>query len=898
MSSATWNSRRAFVLSIAEIDYCLPQFDSICPVEFESMGRLACIVWPLHRRTLYTSSFRTLYPMSDDNIKRIPPFIDDQVVFRLTAPASERHKWLGQKFTWRRTFDTKLSDPQSGNETHTARLSDVAYLESKSIWLEVPERWALFSDPAVRLLCIVDDAGMGKSISIGQIQYARQLHDSSHLAIHCEFHELPHDWRGYFGHHPGTGTQEFLLSRLMHGCGAKVDRASDIAALKQLLNAKLCQGQLTLLVDALDQSNRHEHSEEAASALAAFIKSEPRLRCVVSGRPFAIAHYWETLFSRCGSRSQDQWELVQLAEFTQDQAYKFVGEERAARLKLVQAEVLAIPRDLETILELEPEELDDVRNSADIYWKCFDRTLAKAMRDQQFRIKAPTAQKLFALLAFETVMRGLYAAVGEEKKGLQGEDFQEFADQLFESRKEQLGRDLSGGESLDNMLGTLGALNIVIDPGILSVESDANPNNPALRQLYFRNRTLQDFLAALWLVRYSTPADRGWLKQRKYVQGDSDKSQENADLYQLWNFVCEMPAVAQTSGRTGFVDLATSLLLPSDHPEFTVRSTEMIWRCWPGMLQAAGSLTSKQRYEKDMEPITRALQREARHIVESGETLPIVGGSAKSSLLQFLGEYHRIRLHQHRRFGTKEARTANAFESGFRLCPPESHDSLESWFGNGGFWSSSDSSDNPIVISIANRFQMHQTPLTNSEYRLFDASHETRFSDYRSYSGKAGCPVIYLNWHDAWAVCTWLNGQLPSEFEWEYACRASPGATAARTEFCFGNEQERLTDFAWHFENSVGETHEVLPARKAQRKESNAWGLFHMHGNVWEWCSNWWADTAEDSVAPEYASSSRCLRGGSFYRNPEYCRSARRSRNDPTFSNNFIGVRLSRAASD
>jgi formylglycine-generating enzyme required for sulfatase activity len=830
-------------------------------------------------------------PMTEEHKKRTPPFINDQAVLRLTAPASQRHEWLGLRFAWRKFL------PREGSKQSEKSLQE---FDSRYAWEEIPDRWALLTDRSIRLLCVVDDAGMGKSISLEQIQYARQQADKAHLAIRCEFHELPRDWRGYLGKHAGQGVQEFLLSRLMNGCHVSSTDPGAMAALRSLLHWKVKSGQFTLLVDALDQSNRHQDPEAAARALADFLKAEPNVRCVVSGRPFAVAHYWDTLFSKCGDRPQDQWDLVQLAEFSREQAFQFVGKERAAKLNLVQAEVLAIPRDLETIIELDPDELTDIRTSADVYWKCFQKTLDKAMRDQQFRIQSPTAQKVFALLAFETVKRGLFAAVGgQDRKGLEGEEFQDFVDQLLQERESQLKRYMASGETLDNLLGTLGALNIVIDPGIFSVESDANPNNPVLRQLYFRNRTLQDFLAAYWLVRHSTPEDRQWLKQLKYVQGDEKASLENADRYQLWKFVCEMPAAAQTKQREGFVDLAGSLLLPSDHPQFTVRSTEMIWRAWPGMLQSAGLLTKKNWYEPDLEPLTRQLQLEARKLVESGQQLPAADSSAKEALLQFLGEYHRIRLGQHGKLDREARRLSEVFETGFRRCPPNAEDPLESWFGNGGLFSSSQQTDRPENRRwIEQAFLLHEYPLTNDLQHLFDSAQASRFSDYKRVSADGWCPAIYLSWYDSWCVAAWFSSRLPSEFEWEYACRAAPGTDAPNHEFCFGDGTQELGQYAWFGENSAYRTHPVYSDDAAGRKRPNAFGLYHVHGQVWEWCGNWWADNAADSKAVDYVSSSRCLRGGAFNYFPEYCRSANRGRRNPSVSNFDIGVRLSRAASD
>jgi len=809
-----------------------------------------------------------------------PPFIHDQTVFRLTAPPEQRGDWLGLKFSVRKWLETE----------EQKRPEAIADDSERYAWEEQPDRWQLFADADIRLLVVVDDAGIGKSRASEQISYARQHANTSHLVIWCEFQDLPHDWTNYFT--DISGESAFLRRSLRTVVGQDVPDAQ----LDELLRQKLRLGQLTLIVDALDQSNRHKKPEIAARQLAQFLNTYPDMKCVVAGRPFAVAHYWPTLFSKCGSRPEDQWELVQLAEFTKEQSATFVGPELAKKLGQLDADVVTTPRDLETLLSLTPEELSGVKTKADVYWTCFNKALSKACEDQLVKINAPMAMKLFAMLAFETVSQGLFADVEEQAGELQGNDFEKFILDVAMRRRHDLeAMQFTSGTAPGSLLGQLGALNLALDPGILAV-ADTDPNNPVLRQLKWHDRTQQDFLAALWLVSLSTPEDRNWLKQRKFVRGDGDASQEHPEVYQLWRFVCEMPAEPQSSQRAEFVDIAGSLLLPSDHAEFTVRSTEMIWRCWPGMLKAAGLLRANNWYESDLEPLTQSLQREARQLLEAGQSLQEAGTPAKASLLQFVGEFDRIRLAQHGGHASEEAVTAQTFEDGFRCCPPNPADSLESWFGNGGYWSWSEEEDNPIVLSVEQRFQLHEVPVTNSVYSLFDARHAGRFTEYSNYSPEADCPVNYLDWYSAWTVAVCLGGQLPTEFQWEYACRASVGEEAERTEYCFGNSKETLVAYASFDDNSGNRLHGVLPTEETEAKRPNAWGLYHMHGSVWEWCRNWWSDTAVDSRAKQYKWSSRCVRGGSFLGDPKHCRSAYRNWRSPTNAGPSVGVRVSRVA--
>ncbi|MFM8220062.1 MAG: formylglycine-generating enzyme family protein, partial [Planctomycetaceae bacterium] len=97
------------------------------------------------------------------------------------------------------------------------------------------------------------------------------------------------------------------------------------------------------------------------------------------------------------------------------------------------------------------------------------------------------------------------------------------------------------------------------------------------------------------------------------------------------------------------------------------------------------------------------------------------------------------------------------------------------------------------------------------------------------YSDDDNCPAILVSWFDAFAFARWLGPdyRLSSETEWEFACRAGePG------DYTFGSCQSLLADYAWFDRNRSNRTHLVA------EKKPNGWGLFDVHGNVWEWCQD------------------------------------------------------------
>ena len=128
---------------------------------------------------------------------------------------------------------------------------------------------------------------------------------------------------------------------------------------------------------------------------------------------------------------------------------------------------------------------------------------------------------------------------------------------------------------------------------------------------------------------------------------------------------------------------------------------------------------------------------------------------------------------------------------------------------------------------------------------------------------------------------------MPSEAQWEYACRA--GST---TRHCFGDDESGLGEYAWYAMNSDSKTHPV-----GERKP-NTWGLYDMHGNVSEWCQDWYdsgyyAKSATDDPTGPTTGSGRVCRGGCFPAPPLLCRSALRCRYAAAIRHPILGFRVS-----
>lgn len=194
--------------------------------------------------------------------------------------------------------------------------------------------------------------------------------------------------------------------------------------------------------------------------------------------------------------------------------------------------------------------------------------------------------------------------------------------------------------------------------------------------------------------------------------------------------------------------------------------------------------------------------------------------------------------------------------------------------------------ENPIHPVKLSPFQMGCYPVTLGQFLRFDPGHRQRWDmDYGEFFRDENKPVVRVDWFDAYIFCKWAGGRLPSEAQWEYACRAG-------TE---GDFAGNLDDMAWYSDNSDGKTHPV------GAKQANSWGLYDMHGNVWEWCRDWYGGdyyaecqikgTVQDPVGPQEGSY-RILRGGGWFYGSRTCRSATRDGRDPAYRFAFIGFRL------
>ncbi|MBI3829178.1 MAG: formylglycine-generating enzyme family protein [Planctomycetes bacterium] len=187
------------------------------------------------------------------------------------------------------------------------------------------------------------------------------------------------------------------------------------------------------------------------------------------------------------------------------------------------------------------------------------------------------------------------------------------------------------------------------------------------------------------------------------------------------------------------------------------------------------------------------------------------------------------------------------------------------------------------VVRLTKAFYMGRFDVTQEQYQQIMGANPSSFIGTDN-------PVENVSWADAHDFCKKLSEKsgetvrLPSESEWEFACRAGSAA-----KYCSGDSEEDLERVGWHDSPITNSTHPV------GQKEANRFGLYDVHGNVWQWCQDWYGDYSAtpgiDPVGPAQGTD-RVVRGGTWHYKPGDCRSAIRECYDPDYCYNGLGFRV------
>jgi len=197
-----------------------------------------------------------------------------------------------------------------------------------------------------------------------------------------------------------------------------------------------------------------------------------------------------------------------------------------------------------------------------------------------------------------------------------------------------------------------------------------------------------------------------------------------------------------------------------------------------------------------------------------------------------------------------------------------------------------ESNEKPVrTVTIGRPFYLARTEVTQRQWKAVMGNNPSKFKG-------PSRPVKQVSWDDCQKFLRELNAKrprgwqfrLPSEAQWEYACRAG-----SQGKYSFSGDQRQLGDYAWYGENSGNRTHDVAT------KRANPWGLFDMHGNVLEWCEDVhqksYNGAPKDGSAWVQGAGDRVVRGGSWGHTASYCRSAFRLRGPASARASFVGFR-------
>ncbi|MFM8221009.1 MAG: hypothetical protein ACKOJF_19025, partial [Planctomycetaceae bacterium] len=333
------------------------------------------------------------------------PFIASQRLFHLQVEGGRALDWLAQaRFAARRRFSGKAarktrgagsSDPekpatptlrelsadewQAGLkwELEESRLEDLG--KPKAGWDEIQDRGQFWLEKNRTYICVVDNAGLGKTEVLDQAAYLRSVDWPGHLVVRFDFARLMKDLEtpllGVEIDDQETPRQWPLLVDAFWGPHSReVVSTADRRQTWRLLSRSAKTGRLTLVVDSLDQvpgtadaAATRQGIADAASRLASFLEAYSEVRCIVSGRPFAVQTHLDKLF-----RGRN-WDFVQLDCFDEPQCEQYFGSlwKHVQRIESVGG---LVPRDLAALWELDATELSGLRTQADIYTRCHQKS--------------------------------------------------------------------------------------------------------------------------------------------------------------------------------------------------------------------------------------------------------------------------------------------------------------------------------------------------------------------------------------------------------------------------------------------------------------------------------------------------------------------------------------------
>jgi formylglycine-generating enzyme required for sulfatase activity len=672
---------------------------------------------------------------------------------------------------------------------------------------------------------------------------------------------------------------------------------------------KVEYGEVVFLLDAADQTS------EQPKGVAALLKACRNCAAIVSGRPETKStkdqlwgeEAWQTLYAR--GFVQDEWRRYFMAGAPSDAD----PEERANEIwenedwqPLVRPPLLA-----EQVKKLDREgRLNDSMSRFDLYTISLEELVAKgldalnATRETRHREEDWTAgdvmESILAPLAWRMLQVELASSADETFRGqVVGTAY----DQLKASRREQL------DPVTFQMLWQIG---ITIRMAILDQDGKSQSENSPRGK-----KRLTD----------KEPGGLSWrhLSFFEYFVGRAiaARPQEFESLAERyartpqwrWPFRFALSCLAADTCRSQELALLAECLIKYGNPFLVYESIQhdhvtldseldglcrwLAHRKWltHNAFKAGQPPCLSRRIVEILEPAFQLKYRDSRYLYAGWELLKqvsdeqsAIGEKAQGLRQGFLDEFPKLLASQNA--------VAQGLQSSFVRCPPvdkrapEDEDQVPYVQGTPG--DERDEYPHRVVVSP---FLLMDFLVTNAQFELMAPRHPRT-----KYNETDDQPVTDVTWYEAQIFAIWAGAELPTEAQWEYAARAG-----AQTNYCRiadaqqGSgyrdlETEDDLSLVANFGGNIGRT---TPRGQFQ---SNWWGLYDMLGNVWELCHDWYSEKYyressnlifQDPLGPAEGSF-RVDRGGSWFLDAGYCRTAFRSRHDPSNRNDSQGFRLAR----
>jgi formylglycine-generating enzyme required for sulfatase activity len=719
--------------------------------------------------------------------------------------------------------------------------------------------------PKRRLLCFTASAGVGKSIALEQIAYLRSL-DPKHLVIRYHFSELPTNPL-HFKLAGGSqrsvipaGKTKTLVTALLKTIFPAEEQDLNWRSLTdayeqavlQWIELKIAQGHVTLIVDGLDELNADLKSETGApgSARARALSSllydgiYKNLHCVVAGRPYAIhSDYWNDLFESKGphrhSNGGSDWEFCLASLFTEKQSKQYLGS-RYNKLDSLRAQTPLTPRHLEVIRTLPFDRFENLHSLAYVYWEMLQASLEKDLTRKGNvgpfeRLNVPVDEKQY--ISYLAALASLTMENSADLLSLRLATVkQKLNNRVLQTPAWQLAKDSAEAK-------------IKLIAGLNSSSIEFNYLRQSNEEVVWKDRTVMDFFAALWMVRYSTAAQRKTICEQVPRRGDTRLDENRRDL---WTFIAGMPSEA--------------LEQFDEDLNYDARWNELVQRLFQPFSDA-------KRPTQLMYIAWQELQRGVEDKIREG------------SVTEVMNSYTQQYVNLRSRGDEASKIIEEDLEGQYENIPEPAHGWSKVAVGH------KDYSDNPPHnVALKGPYEVSAYPVTRRLYRLFDPRHEIVFhDDFNQYSPDPRCPAIDITWYEAMMFAAWVSARLMDEYEWEYCCRSDIGDRDLQKtplEKYFWKDDpdgSKLKDHAWVRQNSKDRTWPV--DAKQDGLHTNEFRLVDTLGNVWEWT----ASTYAKGGVP------RVLRGGSFDDLGRYASASYRFHGVPTFMYIYFGFRVARA---